>query len=203
MKLYYAPGTCSLAAHIALREAGLDFALVRFDMKRQALEGGTPLGAVNPKGYVPVLEFDDGRRLTEVSAVLQWIADQRPASGLAPAPGSFERYQLMEWLNYLASELHKSFWPFFHEGCDAEKPNQGERLKKRFSWVEEKLGDRPFLLGDTFTVADAYLVTMLNWVRPAGFDLNAWPKLAAYRTRLRERPTVKAALDAEGLLKRA
>jgi glutathione S-transferase len=197
MKLYYAQGTCSLAPHIALRESGIAFELIRFEMATHKLVAGGALEEVNEKGYVPVLELDDGERLTEVSAVLQYIADQRPGSGLAPPPASFERYRLQEWLNFLATELHKSFWPFFHPGCDAEKPNQGERLQKRFAWVEQRLGDHPFLMGEAFTVADAYLYTMLNWLRPAGFDLARWPKLDAYRTRVRQRSAVKAAHDAE------
>lgn len=201
MKLYYAQGACSLAPHIALREVGIDFKLVRFDTRTQLLEGGGKLEDVNSKGYVPVLELDNGERITEVSAVLQYIADQAPQSGLAPPLGSFERYRLQEWLNYLATEVHKSFWPFFHAGCESEKPNQRERLVNRFEWIEKRLGDKPFVMGETFTVADAYLVTLLNWLRPAGFDIAQWPRLKAYRGRLRERPSVRAALDAEGLLK--
>ena len=197
MKLYYAQGTCSLAPHIALREAALPFTLARFEMKTHALDGGARLEDVNPKGYVPVLELDDGRRLTEVSAVLQYIADAAPAAKLAPPAGTFERYRLAEWLNYLAAEIHKSFWPFFHEGCDAEKPNQGERLRQRFSWIEKQLGDRPFLMGEGFTVADCYLFTMSNWLKPAGFDIETWPALAAYRKRIRDRAAVRAAIDAE------
>jgi len=201
MKLYYMQGACSLAPHIALRELGTDFKLVRFDRKEQTLEGDGKLEDVNPKGYVPVLELDNGERLTEVPAVLQYIADQAQQSRLAPPFGTFERYRLQEWLNYLSSEVHKSFWPFFHSGCDSEKPNQRERLLSRFQWIENSLGDKPFLMGGNFTVADAYLVTMINWLRPAGFDIAPWPKLKAYRARLRERPSVRAALEAEGLVK--
>ena len=201
MKLYYMQGACSLAPHIALRELGADFKLVRFDGKKQTLEGDGKLEDVNPKGYVPVLELDNGERLTEVPAVLQYIADQAPNSRLAPPFGTFERYRLQEWLNYLSSEVHKAFWPFFHSGCEAEKPNQRERLLSRFQWIENSLGDKPFLMGGNFTVADAYLLTMLNWLRPAGFDIAPWPKLKAYRARLRERPSVRAALEAEGLVK--
>ena len=202
VKLYYMQGACSLAPHIALREAGLAFGLVRYDMAQKMLDNGERLEDVNEKGYVPILELDGGERFTEVGAILQYIADLVPASGLAPAPGTLPRYRLQEWLSYLASEIHKSFWPFFHAGCEAEKPNQRERLEQRFSWVEKKLGDRPFLLGDTFTVADAYLLTVINWVRPAGLDLTRWPKLLQCRSRLMERPAVRSALDAEGLLKR-
>jgi glutathione S-transferase len=203
MKLYYAQGTCSLAPHISLREAGLPFQLVRYDMTAQALEDGAPLRSVNEKGYVPVLELDGGERLTEVSAILQYIADQRPDGGLAPKAGSLERYRLQEWLNFLATELHKSFWPFFHEGCDAEKPNQSERLVRRLGWLDAEWGDKAFLLGAHFTVADAYLYTMLNWVRPAGFDLGRWPKLERYRARMKDRPAVRAAVDAERPPKKA
>jgi glutathione S-transferase len=202
MKLYYAAGTCSLAPHISLREAGLPFTLVRYDMKGHTLEGGASLEAVNPKGYVPVLELDDGTRLTEVSAVLQYVADLKPESGLAPANGTLPRYKLQEWLNFLATEIHKAYWPFFHEGCEPEKPLQLARLEKRLGWLHEQLGEKPFLTGETFTVADAYLLTMLNWARPAGIDLGKWPKLKEYRTRISERPAVQAALEAEGLRRR-
>lgn len=202
MKLYYMPGACSLAPHISLREAGLAFSLVRYDGKTHMLEGGVPLEEVNEKGYVPVLELDSGERLTEVAAVLQYIADQRPDSRLAPPSGTLERYRLLEWLNFLSSELHKSFWPFFHAGCEEERPAQEKRLRDRFSWVERKLAG-PFVMSENFTVADAYLLTMLNWLRPAGFDLNQWPRLKEYRSRVSQRPSVQAALEAEGLKKRA
>src|SRR5215813_2317310 len=148
MKLYYMPGACSLAPHIALREAGIPFTLVRYDGKSNAVEGGKRLEEINEKGYVPVLELDNGERLTEVPAVLQYIADQRPQSRLAPAPGTWERYRLDEWLSFLSSEIHKSFWPFFHGGCEAERPAQTERLQRRFSWLEQKLGE-PFLTGES------------------------------------------------------
>src|SRR5215470_17374485 len=194
MKLYFMPGACSLAAHISLREAGLPFGLVRYDKETHVLDSGQRLDDVNEKGYVPVLELDNGERLTEVPAVLQYIADQRPASGLAPPSGTWERYQLQECLNFLSSEVHKSFWPFFHGGCDAERPNQTERLLQRFGWIERKIGAKTFLMSDTFTVADAFLLTMLNWLRPAGFDLAQWPRLKGYRTRVSQRPSVQAAL---------
>lgn len=201
MNLYYMQGACSLAPHIALRDAAIPFTLIRYDPKEQRLEGGTTLDSVNDKGYVPVLELDNGERLTEVSAILQYVADLKPESGLAPRPGAFERYRLIEWLNFLATEVHKSFWPFFHSGCEEEKPHQAERLRHRLTWVEKKLADSPYLMGANFTVADTYLYTLLNWLRPAGFDLAAWPKLKEYRGRLRERASVRAALTAEGLLK--
>jgi glutathione S-transferase len=203
MKLYFMPGACSLAAHISLREAELPFSLVRYDKETHVLDSGQRLDDVNEKGYVPVLELDNGARLTEVPAVLQYIADQRPASGLAPPPGTWERYKLQEWLNFLSSEVHKSFWAFFHGGCDAERPNQTERLLQRFGWMERKIGSKAFLMSDAFTVADAFLLTMLNWLRPAGFDLGQWPQLKGYRSRVSQRPSVQAALEAEGLKKRA
>ena len=204
MKLYYAAGTCSLAPHISLREAGLPFTLVRFDMKTRLLEDGAPLESVNSKGYVPVLELDGGDgRLTEVSAILQYIADQKPEAALAPPNGTLARYRLQEWLSYLSTEIHKAFWPLFHEGCEPERPFALERLTKRFGWIQAQLGERPFLFGGGFTVADAYLLTLLNWTRPAGIDLNTWPSLKAYRSRISERPSVQAALEAEGLRRRA
>jgi glutathione S-transferase len=202
MKLYYAAGTCSLAPHICLREAALPFTLVRFDMKTGLLETGGRIDEVNEKGFVPVLELDDGERLTEVSAVLQWIGDRAPDSGLAPPAGTMDRYRLIEWLNFLATEVHKIYWPLFHGGADIENQKAREKLGRSYAWTEKRLGDRPFLLGDRFTVADAYLLTTLNWTRAAGIDLAQWPKLRDYRSRLRERPTVVAALEAEGLLKR-
>ena len=202
MKLYYAQGTCSFAPHVALREAGLPFDLVRMDMKTGALDAGGSIADVNDKGYVPVLELDDGQRLSEVSAILQYIADQKPESGLAPRAGSFERYRLQEWLNFVGMEIHKIYWPLFHAGTDVENQKAKEKLGRSFTWIEQKLGDKPFLMGETFTVADAYLVTTLNWSRAAGIDLAPWPKLVELRTRVRERPAVMAALEAEGLLRR-
>jgi len=202
MKLYYATGTCSLAPHIALREAGLPFTLVRYDMKAAKLDDGGSLGDVNGKGLVPVLELDDGDRLTEVSAVLQYIADQKPELGLAPAAGTMARYHLQEWLNFIATEIHKIYWPLFHDGADVENQKARAKLGTSFDWVEKKLADRQYLMGDAFTVADAYLVTVLNWARAAGIDLEPWKNLVAYRKRVRDRPAVIAALEAEGLLKR-
>ena len=199
MKLYYAMGTCSLAAHIAIREAGLPVTLVRFDMKSRALDDGGDLAEVNSKGYVPVLELDTGERLTEIAAVLQYIADQNPGSGLAPPAGSMARYRLVEWLHFIGMEIHKIYWPVFHGAPDDEKDRAREKLGRSFSYVEAQLGDQPFLMGETFTVADAFLVTVLNWTKPGGIELGKWPKLRDYRVRIRERAAVGAALDAEGL----
>ena len=202
MKLYYAKGTCSHAPHIALRETGLPFSLVQYDIKAASLEGGGTLSEVNEKGYVPVLELDDGTRLTEVAVVLQYIADRVPERKLAPAAGTMERYRLQEWLNFIGMEIHKIYWPLFHDGAEIENEKARAKLSRSFAWTEKKLGDRPFLLGDGFTVADAYLVTVLNWARAGGLDPAQWPALADYRTRIRERPAVMAALEAEGLLRR-
>ncbi len=202
MKLYYAPATCSLAPHIALREAGLDFTLVRYDMKEGRFDNGQPMEQVNEKGYVPVLELPGGERLTEVTAILLYIADQVPARGLAPPAGTMARYRLQEWLNFIATELHKIFWPLFHDGAEIENQHAREKLTRRFAWVEQKLAEDGFLMAGGFTVADAYLATVVNWTRAAALDLNAWPRLKAYRTQMRARPAVAAAMEAEGLLKR-
>ncbi len=203
MKLYYSQGTCSFAPHVALRESGLAFDLARYDMKTAQLEGGGSLEAINDKGYVPVLELDDGERLTEVAVILQWIADQRPERDLAPRPGSLARYRLQEWLNFIATEIHKPYWPLFHGAPEAERDEARQRLARRFDWTQGKLGERPFLMGEGFTVADCYLLTVLNWTRAAGIDLARWPKLAEYRTRLGSRPSVRAAKEAEGLVRSA
>ena len=201
MKLYFMQGACSLAPHVALREAGLPFTLVRFDKKTQLLEDGRPLTAVAPKGYVPVLELDSGERLTEVAVVLQYIADAKPEAGLAPRQGTFERYRLQEWLNYLATEIHKPYWPLFHDAAPVEVENARAKLGRSFAFVDAALAGRPFLLGDTFTVADCYLFTVANWAKAGGVDLAAWPALKDFRSRVRERPAVLAALKAEGLLR--
>ena len=201
MKLVYFPGACSFAPHVTLREAGIPFTLVLYDRQTHLLEGGGRLEDVNEKGYVPVLELDTGERLTEASVICQYIADQRPETGLVPRPGTMDRYRLQEWLNFIATEIHKPYWPLFH-GPDGEKPAAMQKLDGRFTWTQGKLGSRPFLMGDTFTVADAYLLTMVNWMRPAGLDPSRWPGLKEYRARLSQRPSVRAALEAEGLLRR-
>jgi glutathione S-transferase len=201
MKLYYFPAACSLAAHIILRELGLPFTLVKYDTKTGNLEGGGRLEDVNPKGYVPVLELDDGERLTEVVAVLQYLADRKPELGLAPEWGTFARYRLIEMLNFIATEVHKSYWTLFHDGTDIEKEKARANLAVRYAYLEERLTS-DYLIGDHFTVADAYLLVVLNWTKPAGIDIENWPRLKAYRLRLRERPAVKAAMEAEGLLRK-
>ena len=199
MKLYYGRATCSLSCHIALREAKLQFELVRFDLPSHKLEDGRPIEAVNPKGYVPVLELDDGQRLTEASVVLQYIAD-RPGANLGPAFGTFERYRMLEWLNFTATELHKPYWPFFHSEAAPEKPTAEPRLRKALSYAEASLGGRPSLLASGFSVADIYLFNMVNWIRPAGFNVADWPGLQAFRKQMLERPAVQAAMAVEQIL---
>jgi glutathione S-transferase len=202
MKLHYFPGACSLSPHIVLLEAGLPFTMVKVDVKTKKTEGGGDYLAINSKGSVPALQLDDGRVLTEGPAVVQYLADLKPESGLAPRAGTFERYQLMEILNYLTSEVHKTFSPLFNPASSAEVKEAGlTNLAKRFDWLSGFLGKKPFLLGNTFTVADAYLFTMLNWTHFVKMDLGKWPVLAAYHARVAQRPKVQEAMKAEGLLK--
>jgi len=201
MKLYYAPGTCSLSPHIVAREAGLPLTLVRVDNKNKKTDAGEDYRAINPKGYVPVLELDNGVRLTEGPAIVQYLADLAPASRLAPANGTFERYGLQEWLNFITSEIHKQFSPLF----DATMPDEAKekfrnRLATRFDWIVERLQGRDYLMG-SFTVADAYLFAVLGWTKFTGPDLARWPVLQAYVARVAARPHVQDALKAEGLLK--
>jgi glutathione S-transferase len=202
MKLYYFPGACSLSPHIVLREAGLPFTLVKIDSKTKKTESGADYLAVNSKGAVPALQFDDGRVLTEGPAIVQYLADQKPESGLAPRAGTFERYQLMEILNYITSEVHKSFPPLFNPASSAEmKEAATSALAKKFDWLAGFLGKKSFLLGNTFTVADAYLFTVLNWTGYVKIDLSKWPVLVEYQSRIAQRPKVHEAMKAEGLVK--
>jgi glutathione S-transferase len=202
MKLYYSPGACSLSPHIVLLEAGLPYTLVKTDLKTKKTAGGADYLTINSKGTVPALELDDGRVLTEGPAIVQYLADQKPESGLAPRAGTFERYQLMEMLNYITSEVHKAFSPLFNPESSAEmKQASVNALTKKFDWLTGFLGDKTFLLGNTFTVADAYLFTVLKWTRIVKIDLAKWPALAAYQARIAQRPKVQAALKEEGLLK--
>lgn len=198
MKLYFSTGACSFSPHTALREAGIDFALVRVDLRRRQTADGGDFCAINPKGYVPVLELDDGRRLTEVPAIVQYIADLKPESGLAPKAGSFARYQLQEWLGFISSEVHKSFSPLFRPTTPEEyKTTTRENLANRFAYLDRHLQANDFLMGNQFTVADGYLYTVLNWATPMGIDLAQWPALAAFHARVGSRPSVAAAQAAE------
>lgn len=202
MKLFYAPGACSLSPHIALLESGLEATLVKVDTKGHKTESGGDYYAVNPKGYVPLLELDDGDRLTEGPAIVQYIADRNPKSKLAPAAGTMERYHLQEWLNFITAELHKQFSPLFQAATPAEyKEMLKEKIGKRFDWVAEQLKGKDYLMGDTFTVADAYLFTLLTWTKHVGIDLARWPVLGAYKARVAARPKVREAMIAEGLIK--
>ena len=202
MKLYFAPGACSLSPHIVLLEAGLPATYEKVDLSSKKTASGADYRTVNSKGSVPALELDDGSVLTEGPAVVQYIADQRPDSGLAPRPGSLERYRLMEILNFITSELHKSYGPLFNSKISTDwKASVLANLDKKFAWLSGFLKDKTYLLGNTFTVADAYLFTVLRWSDHVGVDLAKWPVLTAYKTRVEQRPKVQQALKDEGLLK--
>jgi len=200
MKLYYSPGACSLSPHIVLLEAGLPFSLEKTDLKSKKTLSGMDYLKINAKGAVPALQLDDGNVLTEGAAIVQYLADRRPDSGLAPPAGTLERYRLMEMLSFIGSELHKSFSPLFHQDTPAEARKIAlDNLGKRFDWLSGELRDKPFAMGATFTVADAYLFTVLRWSRLVGIDLGNWPVLAGYLARIGERPKVRQAMQAEGL----
>jgi len=203
MKLYYAPGACSLAPHIALAEAALPYQLVRVDLRTHTLPDGTDYRTVSPLGYVPVLELDDGTRITEAAVVLQYIAD-RTFGALAPAPGTMERVRLQEWLNFIATELHKGFGPLWKPDTpETYKVSVLHTLGTRFDYVAQTLATRPFIAGERFTIADAYLFTILNWHHFLKVDLSRWPALTQYLERIAARPGVRTALTEEHLLKAA
>jgi glutathione S-transferase len=198
MKLYYAPGACSLSPHIALLEAGLKFELVRVDNSTKKTENGENFLAINPKGYVPALQLDDGSVLTEGPAIVQYIADLKPEAKLAPANGSIERYRLQELLGYINSEIHKGFSPLFKPTTPADyKPVVLDNLRNRIGFLADKLKSKTFALGEQFTVADGYLFTVLSWSKHVGLDLTPWPAVTEYLTRVGARPAVQAALQAE------
>ena len=202
MKLYFAPGACSLSPHIVLRELELAFELEQVDNKEKKTQSGQNFWDINAKGQVPVLELDEGGRLTEGPAIVQYLADKKPASGLAPACGTVERYRVMEWLNFVTSELHKTFGPIFRPTTPEEyKKISRDNLAKRFDWLDKQLAGRQYLMGDRFTVADAYLFTVLRWSPRVEIDLGKWPNLKAYVDRVAARPKVQEALVAEGLIK--
>jgi glutathione S-transferase len=202
MKLYYSAGACSLSPHIVLLEAGLPFTLEKVDLKTKKTAAGIDFLTINTKGSVPALRFDDGRVLTEGPAIVQYLADQKPDLGLVPRAGTFERYQLMELLNFITSELHKSYGPLFNPKISADwKASVLLNLDKKFAWLSGFLGNKTYLMGNTFTVADAYLFTVLRWSGHVGVDLAPWPVLTAYQSRVAQRPKVEQALRDEGLLK--
>ena len=202
MKLYYSPGACSLSPLIALHEAGLAFEPVLASTKTHKLQDGTDYYTINPKGYVPLLELDDGERLTEGPAIVQYIADQAPQSKLAPPNGTLARYRLQEWLNFITTELHKQFSPLFNAAVPEEfKAMQRKKLRDRLTWVDGQLEGKSYLMGEDFSVADGYLYTVTNWAQPMNLDLAGLDRLAAYRERVAARPAVQQARRTEGTLK--
>jgi len=202
MKLYYSPGACSLSPHIALREAGLAFEPVLASTKSHKLQDGTDYYGINPLGYVPLLELDDGTRLREGPAIVQYVADLAPAKNLAPANGTLSRYRLQEWLTFIGTEIHKSFSPLFNPNMQEEaKTIFKTKLKSRYEWLDGQLADKEYLMGEHFTVADGYLFTVTNWTQPTGVDISSCANLKAWHARVGARPAVQEAMKTEGLLK--
>lgn len=200
MKLYYFPGACSLAVHIVLREAGQAFDLDKLDLATGTTAAGEDYRQVNAKGYVPALRLDDGEVLTEAAVILQYLADLKPDSGLAPPAGGMARYRLMEWLNFVATEIHKTLGALFNPKASPDwKADRIALFGRRAGWLEDQLADRPFLMGAAFSVADAYLFTVLRWCGLFQIDLGPWPRLRGYMALIAERPSVQAAMKAEGL----
>jgi glutathione S-transferase len=202
VKLFYSPGACSLSPHIALLEAGIPFTLVKVDLKSKKVESGEDFNGVNGKGYVPALQLDNGQILTEGPAIVQYIADQKPATGLAPAVGTIERYKLQEWLNFISSEIHKAMGSMFNPAQTADwKEAVKATLSKRLDWLSKQLEGKQYLMGEKFSVADGYLFTILRWAKIVGFDLGKWPVIQQYVARVGQRPKVLEAMKAEGLVK--
>jgi glutathione S-transferase len=201
MKLYYSPGACSLSPHIAMREAGLDFDLVKVDLKTKKTDAGDDYFAANPSGYVPCLQLDDGRTLTEGPSIVQYIADQAAGKKLAPLNGTFERYQLQQWLNFISTEIHKSFSPLFNPDASADsKATARKTLDARLATAAAQLSKTPYLLGESYSVADIYLFVTLGWAGYMGVDLAPWPALQHFSARVASRDAVQATLRAEGLI---
>ena len=205
MKLYYSPGACSLAPHIVASEAGVPIELVKVDLASHKLADGTDYYTINPRGYVPLLELDDGTRITEVAAIVQYLADSKGATHLAPAAGTFERVRLNQWLAFISSELHKVFspWLWHKETAESTKQSVKDKLATRFKELDALLAKQDYLLGKQFTIADAYAYTIVNWSNFLGISLKPYPSLSAYLLRVAARPKVQEALGAEGLLKKA
>jgi glutathione S-transferase len=201
MKLYYTPGACSQAPHIAIHELGLAYDAVKVDLATHKLDDGTDYRTINPKGYVPTLELDDGTRITEANVILQYLAEQKPGR-LAPAFGTKERWKLMEWLAFIATEIHKGFGPLWNPKTPADvRERTVQALGNRFGYLAQTLEKQPFLMGNDFTIADAYLFVVLNWSDLHKVDLSPWPALQQFRQRVAARPAVQATLKAEGLAK--
>lgn len=201
MKLFLKPGACSLASHIVLEEIGRPYETEAVDLAKKVTASGADFWAINPKGYVPALLLDDGDLLTEGPAILQYLADQAPELNLAPANGSKARYQLQSWLTFIGTEVHKNFSPFFNPAATPEmKELARANLQRRLGYVNDQLAGRDFLMGDTFSVADAYLFTVVGWAKFVQLDLSAWPHLIAFQGRVAARPATQRALKAEGLI---
>lgn len=205
MKLYHAPAACSLAAHIVAREAGVPIELIKVDLLTHRLEDGSDYFRINPRGYVPLLELDDGTRITEVVAIVQYLAELKPEAGLLPPAGSLERTKLQSWLTFISSELHKAFSPWLWHKETAESTRKAvlERLARHFTELDAHLAQQPYLMGERFTVADAYAYTIVNWANFLAIPLKPYPALVAYLDRVAARPRTQEALRAEGLLKKA
>ena len=202
MKLYYSPGACSLSPHITLHESGLKFEHVLASTKTHQLEDGTDYYTINPLGYVPLLELDDGTRLAEGPAIVQYIADQVPDKKLAPANGTVARARMQSWLNFISTELHKGFVPLFNPATPAEyKAAAADKLVSRLKWVDGELAGKQYLMGEDFSVADPYLFTVTNWAPRVGIDITGLANLAAFRQRMAARPSVQEAMKHEGLIK--
>lgn len=202
MKLYYSPGACSLSPHIVAREAGLDLQLEKVDTKSHTYGGGRDFYKVNPKGYVPALEISAGELLTEGPAIVQYLGDQKPQSGIVPAAGSLERYRLQEMLGFINSEIHKTYSPLFNPNTEPEQAEERkEYLKKRYQYIDGLLAGREYLVGDRFTAADAYLFTVTNWAQYVKLDLSGYANLQAFQKRVAARPAVQQAMKEEGLVK--
>lgn len=200
MKLYYTPGACSLSPHIVAHELGIALQLHKVDLKTKQIENGADYLTINPKGYVPLLTLDNGELLSEGPAIVQYLADLKPESGLAPPNGTLARYRLQEILTYINSEIHKSYSPLFNPSTTPEvRAEREEYLRKRYALIEKKLGEQPYLIGSSFSVADAYLFTVTNWSNFVKLDLSGFPNVLAFQKRVAERPAVQAALRAEGL----
>jgi len=202
MKLFYSPGACSLSPHIVLLEAGIPFSLVKVDLTTKKTEDGVDFDSINSKGSVPALQLDDGKVLTEGPVIVQYLADLKPQAGLVPRAGTFERYQVMEMLNYLTSEVHKPLGSLFNPQMPAQTRDATLlQLAKKFDWLTKQLGSGSYLVGNHFSVADAYLFTLLGWTKPTKVDLSRWPLLQSYQAGIAQRPAVQVAMRAEGLLK--
>ena len=201
MKLYYSPGACSQAAHIVLHETGFSHDSISVDLRAKTLEDGSDYLRINPKGAVPALELENGEVLTENAVILQYLGDRSGSTDLLPPLGDFRRYRVLEWLNFVATELHKGFGPLFNPAAASEwKQSARDQLAKKFDFVEQQLGDGPFLTGNRFTIADAYLFVMLGWTAMNDIDLGRWPGLTAFYQSVAQRPSARQVLEFEGLV---